>query len=136
MTSLKFLEKGLDAAVVRRSTIANNIANVDVPGFKRSSVSFEATLKRAIEKEASDAEREQFARTNDPRHIHFFQKPDLDQVKPVVHTDYLSSMRNDGNNVDMEEEITDLARNQMQYSLLIERIGGAFRTWNGLLRMA
>ena len=42
------LEKGLDTESLRRKVIANNIANVDVPHFKRSEVNFESELKRGI----------------------------------------------------------------------------------------
>ena len=35
------LDKALDASWTRNSVIANNIANVDTPGFKRQDVKFE-----------------------------------------------------------------------------------------------
>jgi len=41
----------LNALNKRLNVIANNIANADTPGFKRSEITFEAQLKRAIERE-------------------------------------------------------------------------------------
>ena len=36
MKHVDLLERGVDAAVLRNKILANNIANVDVPHFKRS----------------------------------------------------------------------------------------------------
>ncbi len=52
---IDLLQKGLDAAWTRNSVITNNIANVDTPGFKSSSVEFEAAMKRAMEAESGDS---------------------------------------------------------------------------------
>jgi len=46
--TLLLLEKTLDVCVLRHKVIANNIANVDTPGFKASRVIFEEKLKRAL----------------------------------------------------------------------------------------
>ena len=42
------LSTALDGVAFRQSVIANNIANVDTPGFRASSVDFESSLKSAI----------------------------------------------------------------------------------------
>lgn len=51
MKTQDLLERGLNNATFKRKVLADNIANVDVPNFKRSEVSFEANLKRALESE-------------------------------------------------------------------------------------
>jgi len=43
----------MDASLIRRDVISNNIANADVPNFKRSVVNFESELKRALNSEKS-----------------------------------------------------------------------------------
>ena len=43
------LEKSLDVESLRKKVIADNVANVDVPHFKRSEVNFESELKRALD---------------------------------------------------------------------------------------
>lgn len=138
MRSMNMLERGMDAALVRRRVLADNIANVSVPHFKRSEVSFEADLKRAVESERVFDEQSTRLRTEDPKH--FARSPgdyrDYLGVKPRVHLDYLSSMRNDGNNVDMEDESMKIVRNQLHYSMLANRIGNNFRQLNQLVRLA
>lgn len=135
MRGLRLLEMGLHASVVRRDVIANNIANVDVPNFKRSEVAFEANLKRALESERAVAE-EPALQIFMPGHVARRSAVDYRSVEPGVHTDYLSTMRADGNNVDMEDEITKMTRNQMQYNLYVDRIGSQFRNWNSFIRLA
>ena len=133
--NLKLLEMSLDASVKRRDVIANNIANVDVPGFKRSEVAFEAELRRAIESQRSVKEDEPL-QTTLPGHIARRQPRRIDDVRPVVHTDYNSTMRNDGNNVDIEDEVMKMVRNQLHFSLIADRISGKFSEWIGFIRMA
>lgn len=135
MRSLKMLEMGLQATSVRRDVIANNIANVDVPGFKRSEVSFESDLRRAIDSER-DFQEQPKLQTMHPGHVEGRTPRDYRTVQAMSHTDFLSTMRADGNNVDMEDEITKMTRNQMQYSLYVDRIGSQFRNWNSFIRLA
>lgn len=133
--TLDMLEAGLHTATVRREVIANNIANVDVPGFKRSQVSFEMNLKRALDSERAAAQ-EPSLHTTHRDHVARREPLDYRKVSPAVHTDYLSTMRNDGNNVDIEQEVMNLVKNQMQYTLMVDRIGSTFRKWSSFIRMA
>src|ERR1700736_6007434 len=43
-----YLRAAMSGLAARQRTIANNVANVDTPGFKASEVNFEAALKSAI----------------------------------------------------------------------------------------
>lgn len=138
MRAQDMLEMGMDASLKRRSVLANNIANVSVPNFKRSEVSFESDLKRAVESERNFEESAIRLRTDDPKHVsraptHY---RDYRTVSPKVHLDYLSKMRNDGNNVDMEDESMKIVRNQLHFGLLANRIGGNYRQLNQLIRLA
>ena len=136
MRTLDILEKGMDAATMRRGVIANNIANVDVPHFKRSEVIFESELKRAIDHERSVESDPIKMRTTHPAHFETRRLEGFHDVAPRTHMDYLSTMRNDGNNVDMEDEVAELTRNQLQYSMLVDRFGGTYRLLNSLTRLA
>ena len=133
--TLDMLQSALHTAEVRREVIANNIANIDVPGFKRSEVSFEMNLKRALDSERAAAE-EPSIRTLYEGHVAHREPLSVEEVGPQVSTDYLSTMRNDGNNVDIEQEVMNLTKNQMQYTMLIDRVGYTFNKWNTFVRMA
>lgn len=45
---INVLDKAADAAWLRNETIANNISNVDTPGYKRQDVAFEDQLRKAM----------------------------------------------------------------------------------------
>lgn len=134
MKTQTVLEKGLGASMLKRQVLSDNIANVDVPHFKRSEVIFEEQLKRAIESESTEKQKAVPTLTTDSRHIEFFKSQDYREVQPKANIDYLTSMRADGNNVDMEKEVTEASHNQMIYSLMIERMNQNFRQLHTVMR--
>ena len=136
MKTQDLLERGLNSSLVKRKVISDNISNVDVPGFKRSEVSFEENLKRAIESEKVEKLKTVPTKVSDERHINFFTAPDYKNVNPSIRTDYLTRVRADGNNVDMEKEMTDASHNQMHYFMMVERLNHNFKQINLVLRQA
>ncbi len=97
----------LGAAGKRQEVLANNVANVNTPGFKRQDVSFEDTLARALDESAA---RTGSAPSDDA----------LDGVNYTVETQGSTSMRSDGNNVDIDHEMALLAENNVRYNALIQ----------------
>ena len=128
------LEKAMDVSMLRRSVISNNIANVDVPHFKRSEVSFEAQLRRVLDSEKVVSENEVPAKLTDEKHIPFFRSLDYRDVQGKTHVDYLTSMRNDGNNVDIEHEMTESLKNQLRYQALATSLNNHYKSMNIVLR--
>ena len=53
MRALSIAATGMNAQQTNLEVIANNIANVDTPDFRATSVDFETALKSAISKAAS-----------------------------------------------------------------------------------
>lgn len=127
------LEKGLDVESLRRKVIANNIANVDVPHFKRSEVNFESELKRAI-MDREEKENKLPALMTDERHIPFFVPRDVMGVRPRINLDYNTTSRNDGNNVDVEKEMVDAAKNLMRYNAFTNSLNFNFRILKSVMR--
>lgn len=113
------LHKGMNASQHRHRVIANNIANVNTPGFKSSSVVFERELARALDRQAMRG-----TITSD-RHIPL-GAPTLDRVRSRMITHNDESMRNDLNSVDVEHEMAELSKNQLYYSALTERMSWKF----------
>ncbi|MBP7901211.1 MAG: flagellar basal body rod protein FlgB [Spirochaetes bacterium] len=126
------LERALDAESVRRKVISNNVANVDTPHFKRSEVNFESELKRAIEQNRELAENDYPGAVTEERHIPFIQMRDVKGVGSRINLDYSTSLRNDGNNVDIEKEMVDAAKNLMRYNAFITSLNQNFK----VLKMA
>lgn len=128
------LQKGMGVEMQRRSVIADNIANVDVPHFKRSEVSFEAELRRALDSEEYARKNEVPARATDIRHMPFFRAKDYHTANARVHVDYLSTMRNDGNNVDIEHEMSEALKNQLRYQFMSNQINTQYKMLNIVMR--
>jgi flagellar basal-body rod protein FlgB len=109
------LDKAADASWLRNQAIANNLANVDTPGYKRQDVAFEAELTRVLNKVEYD---------NLDARVYNMQ---LSRIEPRIYTDaYSFSYRLDGNNVDMDTESVYLAENQITYNGLISCMQNEF----------
>ena len=105
-------KKLLDATHLRHETLANNLANVETPGFKRRDLprTFSVELRRAVE-------RKDFRRVKAllPR-----SREDL-QAKPV---------RMDGNTVQLDEELLAMNRNALNYEFLTQMVSGSIKELN------
>ncbi|TGL63270.1 flagellar basal body rod protein FlgB [Leptospira sarikeiensis] len=136
MKTQDLLERGMNAASLKRKVLADNIANADVPHFKRSEVLFESMIKRALESEKIEASKAIPTRIEDERHISFFTPMDYKTVQPKANIDYLTTVRADGNNVDPEKEVMEASNSQMQYMMMVERLNANFRDLKNVMRLA
>jgi len=106
------LGKMLDITAERHRVLANNIANADTPGFKRSDIRFRDQLASALQSGHRDA---------------------LAQLKPeVFQPDMRLALRNDGNNVDIDVEMGEMAKNYFLYNINAQLLSKKY----GLLRAA
>ena len=107
--------KAADAAWQRNEIIANNIANVDTPNYKRQDINFEAQLRRALGESRYE--------TVDAKVADLTSS----ELKARVYTDAANfSYRLDGNNVDIDTENVELASNQIKYNGIITGINHEF----------
>lgn len=118
--SMGLLEKGLDASSKRNNVLANNLANVDTPGFKRSEVVFEYELQKALQQNGISG-----VMTHE-KHIPIGRRS-VNEITPEVVLDKSTTMRNDGNNVDIDREMAALAKNTIMYTTLAQEINGEFK---------
>ena len=115
--------KSLDAYAMRHKAIANNVANVEVEGYNRLEVKFEDSLKAHL-KTSQNA----LCQTH-KKHL-----PDGDGLRtvPKIAVDESNPKLNAINNVDIDLEMADLAKNQLNFNL----ISTALRLEYNRLRMA
>ena len=130
--TIDLLHRSMDASVVRRQVIANNMANANVPNFKRSNVNFESELKRALETENQKPALE--LTLTHPKHIPNFKERDYRDVQIRRVLDYTSTYNNNGNNVDPEQEFMAALENQMSYMILAQAATFEFSQVNQVLR--
>lgn len=115
----RLLERSLDAASLRQNVISNNVANVDTPYFKRSDVRFEELLQSAMNGQIGLE-----GKRTDSRHFHIGTPS---EPTPQVVTDQQSVMNNNQNNVDIDSEMTQLAKNQLRYNALVQQLNHDIR---------
>jgi flagellar basal-body rod protein FlgB len=113
--TLDLLNRGMDVAMLRDTVYADNLANQDVPNFKRTEVNFEAELQKALN--SSDYQPSFMMARSDPRHLTGWTVLPYQNVQPRRVLDYLSTYNNNGNNVDPEVEFNKILKNQLQYTL-------------------
>ncbi|QTQ15962.1 flagellar basal body rod protein FlgB [Treponema parvum] len=117
--SVELLHRALDVNSLRYQVSANNMANAEVPKFKRSVVNFESELKRAFDSE-KEAEKAFRLTCTDPRHIKLNNVQDWRSVEPRRVLDYTTAAKANGNNVDAETEAMNILKIQLQYQLLTQ----------------
>ena len=111
--------KALDATWLRNDAIAQNIANVDTPGYKRKTVKFEEYLSGALDNNSSNAN----------------LTDKVNNIPIEVTEDNTSlSTRLDGNNVDIESEMASMAKNTIQYNTLVQRINAQFKNLQSAIK--
>jgi flagellar basal-body rod protein FlgB len=98
-TTMVGLERAMSGAQMRQQVLANNLANANTPGFKRSDVDFHSALAAAFGQGAATPAQ-------------------IAQARFGVSTDSATSMRMDGNNVDVDTEMANLSENSLDFQSL------------------
>lgn len=111
------LQKGLDASWKRNEVVANNIANADTPGFKASHVEFESVFQKSLEEDSDSF----FSSSGTGR-----AGTAAKSVPYEIVTDKDSAVRMDGNSVDVDAEMTELAENTILYNALSYSVSKEF----------
>ncbi|MDL2237841.1 flagellar basal body rod protein FlgB [Christensenellaceae bacterium OttesenSCG-928-K19] len=117
-SGIDLTERGVNASWQRNSIILNNVANVDTPDFKASELQFETLFKSALDESSFQFKQTRAAHMN-------IGNSNLDGIDGVVVTSNTEE-RMDGNNVDIDKEMTDFAKNVIFYNALLTKVSGQF----------
>jgi len=115
--SFEVMEKSLHYRKIRQDMIAGNIANADTPYYRPKDIRFEEALAGEFYKNGS--KKLPLAKTNS---AHLEPKSESDSSKPVVFFRDGHLARNDGNSVDIDVEMTEMAKNSMAYNATLEAL--------------
>ena len=102
------MQKSLDALWLRQKAISHNLANMDTPGYVAKKVEFENLLAQLLE-------------TGDKKQIN----EQLKSLEPLVVEDETPAIREDGNNVDIDQQNVELLRTQLQYEYMVSILSNA-----------
>lgn len=114
------LKKSMNVTVESNKVIANNIANINTKGYKRFYVPFDEILKNKESQAGMKVTREKHI-TNSSSDI-------------TIKRDDSTSMREDGNNVDLESEMTSQAANTMMYESLVRLVSGKLNATSSVIK--
>ncbi len=115
-TTRQTVYKSLDASALRNRAIAQNLANLNTPGYRRKEVIFEEELKKVFEKKLVGDIRS-------AEHMDIARGTDISKILPKVIEPIDPTLPGDINNVDVDMEMAKLAENQILYEFSI-KFGG------------
>ena len=121
-SSIQKMEQALSTSTLKQRVHAGNIANVDTANYKSKQVNFQQAMEQA------SASRMNSYRT-DPRHLEFQSGAG---ATPVT-INHNTKMTPNGNNVDMDFEMAELAKNQLWYNAVTERVNGKFSSLSSVI---
>lgn len=122
--TIQTLEKSLAYSTAKNRTIAQNIANVDTPNYKSRKVLFKNVLADTM------SESIQNKRTH-PQHINFQKHHDQSYI---IRENKNTMYSHNGNNVDVDQEMAELAKNQFYYQAVVDRLNGKFSNIEKVIR--
>lgn len=122
--SLDVQKKALDASWLRQSVLSNNLANVNTPGYKRQDVAFDNVLDGFLQ-----GSRKSMYKTH-PNHMDIMPSEDAQVV-----TESGSSMRIDGNSVNVDVEMAELAKNSIKYNAMTTDVNNQIRRLKAAIRV-
>jgi len=91
---LDLLEAGIRAENLRQRAIANNVANLKTPGYRRTEVRFEELLAKVLNSSG---------------------EVDLSEIKPQIYQPKQTPVDSNGNDVNLETEVGEMVKNSLRY---------------------
>ena len=111
-SKFKVLEAGVQLSWLQQKLSTQNIANIETPGYKAKSLSFDSVLS-AVNGSSDSSE--------------------VRRINASISTNDAFSIQPDGNNVNLEAESLSLYKAYAQYSTLLGKISGEFDKYNYVL---
>jgi len=113
--AFKNMEKVLDFYALRHNLLSANIANAETPNYR----AFDLVFKEQLKKVFSDKNLPLLL--TDSRHISSKPK-DIYEIKPVLVATSPLTLGLDGNFVDIDYQMSQLAQNTLEYQALVQML--------------
>jgi flagellar basal-body rod protein FlgB len=95
---VELIEAGLRAEALRQRAVANNVANLQTPGYRRLDVRFEELLAKAIESG---------------------EEIDLEELEAELYQPKNTAVKPDGNDVNLEGETGEMVKNSLRQKAFV-----------------
>ena len=100
------LEAGIRAENLRQKTIANNIANLETPEYRRVDVKFEELLAKSMDSSGT---------------------VDLSDLEPVIYRPKQTPVKSNGNDVNLESEVGQMVKNTLRHTAYIRLLNKKYK---------
>ncbi len=121
--AIEITSLALDGLAARHKALSSNIANANTPNYSRVDVAFEGQLKRILNTELASEQGNQI------------KKPlEFSGFGPKIIISGKSGSDGSLNNVNIEMEMAELAKNGMKYNALAHLQSKAFRGLSEVIR--
>ena len=117
--SYELVKKGLDVSALRQRTISSNIANINTKDYKVNKVEFEEYLSQAMEGTSITKTRQEHFGINS-----------IKDIVPEVNKRETTVLNENGNNVDIDLEMTELSANEIYYNILVQQLNAKLMNLN------
>lgn len=106
---VNILEAGLKASTLRQKVIANNLANIGTPGFRRNAVKFEKILADKLDSPGELTEK------------------DLRKIQGEIFKPMITPVDGKGNDTNMEIEMGELIKSSSQYKTYLRMLNKIYK---------
>ncbi len=119
--TISMANKSLDYLWRKMEVVQNNLANVDTPGYKKKTVSFEEVFNNRLRAASMTKNDKQL-------------KEAISGADYFVYTPYDSSARVDENNVNADVEETEMARTSLHYRYLLQTVTADVKRYQSAIK--
>jgi len=100
------IEAGIRAESLRQKAIANNVANLQTPGYRRVDVEFKELLAKALDSSGA---------------------VDLSEVEAQIYQPKNTAVKSNGNDVNLEVEVGEMVKNTLRHKAYIRLLQKKYR---------
>ena len=116
-STIQLLSKFIDYCSLKNKTISKNIANIGTENYRREDVDFGDLLNENINNQL---------KTDNPKHIQIHQPNEPGMGLEIV-DDKKTEGTSEVNNVNIEKEMAELAKNTLNYRFAAKRLAFEFK---------
>jgi len=103
---IELIDVGIKAESLRQKAIANNVANLQTPGYRRIDVKFEEVLAKSLD--SSDS-------------------VNLSEIEPEVYQPKKTPVKPNGNDVNLETEVGAMIKNSLRHKTFIRLLSKRYK---------
>ena len=103
---IDIIEAGIKAESMRQKAIANNVANLQTPGYRRVDVQFKELLAKALDSSGA---------------------VDLDEIEAQIYQPKNTAVKSNGNDVILEVEVGEMVKNTLRHKAYIRLLQKKYR---------